>query len=291
MKKVLVFFLILIILVLGIFLYNISTNMYITAKFRELRPFQEHLPVYYKGLVVGRASEKKHSEDYKHTFINIVLHKKNIMLPENTQVFLKKEKRDDKERDFLELIYPKEPSSIMISNGSVLEGIATVDVDTFMANLHPDDIEQMKQNLVQSTENLSIALEGLSELMVLLQDMVKENNKNFVVASKNIAQTTDNINQLSQKINGSLNPKTLDDSFQNIYRTTQNLNNISGNLTTTTQSFNVAMPQIDSILYEVHGVASNTNLITKGVKNTLSKRFGGLRLLFGRTVNESNVCR
>lgn len=286
MKKYLFITLIAFIIALEFYIYTLSTYTYITAEFKELRPFHNVLPVYYKGIVIGKAKEKFHSEDFQHTLMKLELHKKNIMLPENTVVFLKKEKRNDRERDFLELVYPDEPLDVMLSKGSKIKGVATVDVDTFMSNQHPDDLEQIKQNLTNSTENLEAALAGLSELFVLLQDVVKENEVSLTKASKNLADTTVNLNQITKKFDNSVNQQNLDKTMEGVSSSIQNLQVITGGLGTTTDSLNIVMPRVDATLYEVHGLASNANAISCGIRQTLAKRFGGLRLLFGKTIDE-----
>jgi len=289
MKKYFFFIVIAIVIALGFYLYTLHTYTYITAEFKELRPFHNALSIYYKGIVVGKAKEKFHSEDFQHTLINLELHKRNIMLPENTIVLLKKEKRNNKERDFLELVYPKEPSDIMLSNGSKIKGITTIDVDTFMANQHQDDLEQIKQNLLGSTESLEAALSGLSELFVLLQDVVKDNENNLVTASKNLSDTAGNLKQITSKFDKSIHQEKLDNTMDGISSSIQNLETVTGGLGATTESLNIAMPRVDATLYEVQALASNANAISCGIRQTLAKRFGGLRLLFGKTINE-NCC-
>lgn len=286
MRKVLYIITIFVIFALIYYIYTLTTYTYITAKFGELRPLHEHLHVYYKGIIIGEATEKIHSKDFQHTLMKITLKKKNILLPENIVVLLKKEKRNDKEHDFLELIYPQNPSSTMISNGSTIKGIATVDIDTFMSNQHPDDLEKIKQNLTQSTENLEAALAGLSELFILLQDVVKDNEKNLKTSSKNLANTTQNLDNITEKINSTIKEDSLNKTMQNLDSAIQNLHTITSSLNTTTDSFNIAMPRVDATLYEVHEIASNANAISCGIRQTLSKRFGGLRLLFGQTIQK-----
>ena len=174
----------------------------------------------------------------------------------------------------------------MLSKGSKIKGVATVDVDTFMSNQHPDDLEQIKQNLTNSTENLEAALAGLSELFVLLQDVVKENEVSLTKASKNLADTTVNLNQITKKFDNSVNQQNLDKTMEGVSSSIQNLQVITGGLGTTTDSLNIVMPRVDATLYEVHGLASNANAISCGIRQTLAKRFGGLRLLFGKTIDE-----
>ena len=79
---------------------------------------------------------------------------------------------------------------------------------------------------------------------------------------------------------------SIDESVKNVQTLTSSLNG-------TTQSINTAMPRIDTTLYETQSLVSNANAITCGIRQTLSKRFGGLRILFGKTVKECecNPCR
>ena len=209
MKKLFYIFALIIIAGLGFYIYKLTTYTYVTAKFRELRPIHEKLPVYYKGLVVGKAREQRHSDDFNHTLIRLVLYPKNLLLPENTIVMLKKEKHHDKERDFLELVYPKEPSNVMISNGSELEGKATVDIDTFMSNQNPEDLESIRHNLAESSENLNNALEGLSMVFESLNDILKENQKNLYTTTGNLSKATQNLDNMTTKFNKSIQQKSL----------------------------------------------------------------------------------
>jgi len=46
------------------------------------------------------------------------------------------------------------------------------------------------------------------------------------------------------------------------------------------------LPNIETGVNDTSYIIRNLNQITCGVKNTLKKRFGGLRLLFGRTIGK-----
>ena len=286
MKKLFYIFALITLAGLGFYIYKLTTYTYVTAKFKELRPIHEKLPVYYKGLVVGKAREQRHSEDYNHTLIHLVLYPKNLLLPDNTTVILKKEKHHDKERDFLELVYPKEPSSTMIADGAVLEGKATVDVDTFMANQNPDDLDAIKQNLAQSSENLNVALEGLAMVFESVNEILKENQKNLYTTTGNLSKATRNLDNVTQKIDKSVQQKRLDNTISN-------LETLSANLNGTTTSVNGVIPHVDATMCQVQGLATNANAISCGVRKTLRKRFGGLRLLFGKVIDECDnpACR
>ena len=293
MKKLFYIFALIILAGLGFYIYKLTTYTYVTAKFKELRPIHEKLPVYYKGLVVGKAREQRHSDDFNHTLIRLVLYPKNLLLPENTTVMLKKEKHHDKEQDFLELVYPKEPSNVMISNGSILEGKATVDIDTFMSNQNPDDLEAIRHNLAQSTENLNAALEGLSMVFESVNDILKENQKNLYTTTGNLSKAMQNLDNMTTKFNKSIQQKSLENAVSNLEASTKNLENLSANLTGTTTGVNEVLPHVDATMCQVQGLATNANAISCGVRKTLRKRFGGLRLLFGKVIDECDkpACR
>lgn len=267
MKKYIYLILILIFSGSIFYIYKLTTYTYISAKFTHLRPMQERIPVYYKGIIVGQAKEKKHSDNLKHTFIKIVLYPKNLLLPENTTILLKKAKREKKQNDFLELIYPENPSNKMISNGSVIEGKATVDIEDVMANQNPDDIEQIKENIIQTTQNLNYALEALIQLLDTANEILKQNRNN-------IYQTTKNFNQMSTKINDSIDEKKLSNTLSYIESSSQNIDGLVHNLNNKTPS------TID----DIQGIAQNINIISCGIRNTLSKNFAFFRFMFGQVI-------
>ena len=281
MKKYLILILLAAFAAFGFYMYKQSTYTHITVRFKELRPFHHRIPVYYKGIIIGRATERHHSDDFLHTNVSVVLYPKKLMLPINTEVLLKKEKRNDKEHDFLELIYPEKPSNTMITDGTVLNGKATVDIETFLRNQNPEDIENIKENLYMASENLNSSLEQLSMLFVMIQDILKENENSIKQFSSNLAKSSGNVNGITSKINSSIKQETLN-------RTFDNLSAVTGGLSSTTDSVNEAMPRVDSALYQAQGILCNVNAITCGIRQTLAKPFGGLRILFGKSINNKN---
>ena len=270
MKKYLHFIILFVFLIFGFFAHKLFTFTYITAEFDDLRPMKKFLPVYYKGLIVGRAKEARHSDNYHHTLVRIVLYPKNLLLPSNTTVELRKEKKNNKYSDFLELIYPKEPTLVMLSNHSTIKGVATVDVETFMANRHPDDLEEMKENLVSSTENLSYALQSLGEIFDNVNEILRENEKN-------INKSTKNIEKMTVKIDRAIDEEKIEQTLASIEQTTQNISK-------TTDNINQSYPKIDNSLQSLQDTMCNINAISCGVRRTLSERMGLAKLFFGRPV-------
>ncbi len=298
MKKVIYIILtILVIIFISIRVYKSLTYTHINAKFKELRPSHEKLPIYYKGIKIGDAKEKKHTDDYQHTLIKMVLYPKDINLPENVKVLLKSEKRNGFDKDYLEIIYPKEPSRNILKNGAIIEGKSTVDLNNYLNNQNPDDLETIRVNLTESSENLNNALEGLVIVFDSLNDILKENQKNIYTSSDNLATTTRNLKQITTKFDNAIKQKNLNStmndiniSADNIKATTQTLEKLTENFNNTATNINSGtMPQVQSTLYRTECLIANANEITCGIKKTLKKRFGGLRLLFGKVINNNDV--
>ena len=70
-------------------LYRMVMYTYITVRFKEARPFHHHAPVFYKGHKVGKIVGVRHSKDYQHTLVKLVLYPHDLNLPENMTAKLK----------------------------------------------------------------------------------------------------------------------------------------------------------------------------------------------------------
>ncbi len=78
--------------------------------------------------------------------------------------------------------------------------------------------------------------------------------------------------------------------MQNLEETTENVRTSTTDLQETVRKINEFtngnLPNIETGVNDTSYIIRNLNQITCGVKNTLKKRFGGLRLLFGRTIGK-----
>ena len=157
-----------------IHIYTYLTSMHVIVEFKELRPFQHNIKVYYKGIEIGKVYSQRHSNDFTHTEVKLLLFSKKLKIPDNTEV------RYKFERDFIELIYPETPSSTFIHNGTRLKGNVAIDINELLKNQNPEDIEAIRHNLVLSSENLNTSLEALGQLFIILQDFVSSNKQNVV---------------------------------------------------------------------------------------------------------------
>ena len=134
------------------------TNTYITIQFDELEPFENNMPVYYKGFKVGRTRSIKPSKDFKHTFVQVVINYDNLKLPKNTTAIVKKRDKGEYRNalDYIELEYPDSPSIIFLKNGSIIKGTSSLDWNTLFAQQASDGkLDGLGQSVTDLMDNLN----------------------------------------------------------------------------------------------------------------------------------------
>ena len=275
------FFIIFVLAFLAMAIINYYTNRHITVVFKDVRPFEGKIPVYYKGVVVGKATDRQHSDDSLRTNVKITIYNKKLKLPLNTKAILKKRIKNDKEFDYIELVYPQIPSERFIGEHSHIRGHHTVDIKEYLKNQTPEDLEQVKNNILSASENLNASLDALAGMFLIIQDVIGENRENLKNASYNLNQTAQNINNATKKIDNVIEEERLSNTFNNIENTTLGLHNLMHNANGTVDGVNHTLPDT---LQNTNEITANVNAITCGLRQTLSKNFGGLRLFFGKVI-------
>lgn len=273
---------------LGIYIYQILNYTYITIQFKNLRPFREKLEVFYNGFEIGHTIKVMPDKDYKTTLVKIALHPQDLKLPSNITIKMKSEKVHNEKIDFLELIYPENPSKSLLKNGDTILGKATIDLESYLASQDQENIDQIKTNIEEAINNLNTTTNELSKLILTLQNTINENRVNIKTTTSNLAKTSENIADMTNKFNQSINGKKLDNTTSNLNITSQNIAELSKNINTLSNNLNQTMPQIDTTVNQTNSILKNINEITCGISKTLQKRMGGLRILFGQTID--NEC-
>ena len=254
------------------------TSMRIEAHFDTLRPFRGHASVYYKGFKVGRSVKIRPIDDYSHTIVDIVLYPRDLSLPKNIKVQIKKKTLLFKfQHDYLEIICPDEPDSRRLAKGDIVEGINSIDVKDYLASYEGKSLDEIRENIENATKNLNDMLISLGDLFQSLNETVRNSQKHLQKSACNLEKISKNMAQISTKLNNALSDEVLEGSAQNIEEITKNLNDL-------TSKINSQSEQIESIINNTNGILENANKLTSGLNNTLSKRFSGLRLIFGRAL-------
>ena len=280
MKK---FLLLCLLILLAFILINYFCHLHFIAVFNDIRPFDGRIPVYFKGVKIGNAGDVTHNKNFIRTNVKITLRNKKLKLPLNTKAILKKRIKNDKEIDYIELIYPQTPSNRYIKDNSHIHGFSTVDLKEYLKNQSPEDLEKIKSNILSASENLYTSLNAIGSLFVLLQDILQENRGNIKNSSNNLKETTKNINRATKKIDNIILEEQWNNTFNNIENSTGGLHNFTNNINKTVTNFDNSMPDT---LKNTNEITQNLNSITCGIRQTLSKKFGGLRLFFGKVIQE-----
>ena len=77
---------------IGVSYYFYRTRTYVTAEFRNLRPFHDRAPIYYNGFKIGKVVKVRPNKTYTATIVTLRLHPMDLKLPVNITANLKREK-------------------------------------------------------------------------------------------------------------------------------------------------------------------------------------------------------
>ena len=278
MKKHLTILILILILLSTWWLYREINSTKITVSFKELRPTQNRLNVYYKGIKIGRAKEIRHSNDYHNTLLRVQLYGRNHKLPTNTKVYLKKQIQGKRHIDYLELVEPEAPTNEYIKQNSWLKGHVAVDIEEFLRNQEGESVETIKTNLVQASENINNTLESIIELISIIQEIANENRNSIKQSITNAEISTKNLSNTTQKINNSITEKELSSILNNLERTSSNTYSITKNISDT------SIVGVDEIITKTNSILDDTSVIVKGIQCKMSKSFSGFRLMFGKVI-------
>ena len=280
-------------ILIGTLLYQRLTSTFITAEFENLRPMRPNIKVFYKGYRIAKVLFVKPSENFTTTYMKIALRHNNLKLPNNIEIKLQREKDRWRKKDYIDIIYPKEPAQSYLETGDIVLGKSTVDIETFLSSQEPESLENIRQNIEKTSEDLQGAVEALRDLLTSLNEIAQENRESLNSAAKNLSDTTRNINNLSTKFNNSVKQQelnktmsNLEDTILNTKNSTAELESLSKRINNMTDTLNESIPTVTSSISQTECIVKNINEITCGISNTLKKRFGGLRLIFGKTIDE-----
>ena len=272
----------------GIYRLN---HLHVSAVFDELEPFPHNINVYYKGVRLGRSTRVYPSKDFTKTYVDMVLRMDDFSLPDNITAKVKTKNK----RDYIELIYPDMPSVTYLKNKSKIKGEKGVSFAAFFQDqADSGNLDDLTENLSGTVESAGQTMDALTDLfhtansiLIDLRPSLKESGENMVLTTRNLTVATDNLANISRELNRSAKPKRLDNTFANIELITKNLQLTTSNtafLTKRADSETVTL--LNCLIKNVNNMVLNINDIVKGFKVTLSKRFAGMRLIFGRPMGD-----
>jgi len=282
-----------------IFIY--LNTFFIIVRFDELGPVSKNMVIYYNGFRVGKIVNIRPDRDFKHTLVTVNLTEKRLNLPRNTMVEVKNFPSGEL---FLQFVYPSTPSLINMKRGDVLEGISPYSLEEFMLGQNGTSVtDVVSKHIIQTLNSAKIAANDVSHFFQSSSVIIKENRTgirhsitNTEQLTRNLTKTTENLNQASMKLNNAIDSDSLRESTVNIKDSTQNIKDSTQNIKETTESINRAtkdldktMKKVDETITNANSTAENLNTITGGLHKTLSSKFGGIRVIFGKPlkINDS----
>lgn len=272
-------------------IFKILSYTYITIEYTKLRPFRGYPPVVYNGFKIGRCIRIKPDKSYTKTRMTVVLFPKDLNLPRNTYAQFRRIKINDKNRDFVELIYPTSPAIRRLKTKNVIQGVSMIPIEDFFQNQDPNALKNIQKDLSKTIKDLDNTILALGDLFQTMQTLVEQNQNNLYQTTTNFNRASNNVNQITSKVNYAINQNELQSTFSGINASFENIKSTTQNLSVLTGSVDEKVPTtINTQVMQIDNIIDNVDDITCGIKNTLSKNFGGLRILFGKTINENDNC-
>lgn len=264
------------------YLFYILGTTKITIRFEDLEPLKQHLPVYYNGFKLGHTTSIYPSKDYKSTMVDARIVLKNLKLPANTSAVLRRKEK----KDYIELEYPNAPYIQTLRHKDVIEGHLGVDFEHFLqSQAENGGFDQIKDNVNNTIISAGDTFEALTEMINVITDILKDAQPVIQDSVNNINLTSKNLADSSLEVKKSLEKGYLDKSLYNLEQTSNNLVLTTKNTNGFTDGLNKqSSVLINCLLKNLNTVVNNINQIIVGIGNTLSKKFGGLRLFFGKTI-------
>lgn len=265
------------------YLFYILGTTKITIRFEDLEPLKQHLPVYYNGFKLGHTTSIYPSKDYKSTMVDARIVLKNLKLPANTSAVLRRKEK----KDYIELEYPNAPYIQTLRHKDVIEGHLGIDFEHFLqSQAENGGFDQIKDNVNNTIISAGDTFEALTEMINVITDILKDAQPVIQDSVNNINLTSKNLADSSLEVKKSLEKGYLDKSLYNLEQTSNNLVLTTKNTNGFTDGLNKqSSVLINCLLKNLNTVVNNINQIIVGIGNTLSKKFGGLRLFFGKTIS------
>lgn len=276
--------------------YKDKTSYHIFVKFVKSGPLFTKMPVCFKGYEIGLTQTVTLSDDYKYTLVKIVLFPKNPKLPKDIDAVVKKH---DFLGNYIDLIPSDEASNELLKDGDTIDGTPLFDLGTFMAEIADSKLLiPLIQNFSDTAVSLNKTSGKIGDFFSDSRSVLKDNKQNINESTKNFAKSSKSLTKITSNINTSFNKDKLDStstsmnkSVTNIQAATENIKNITQSVDCATRNLDKTMGKIDGTISETKDVATNVKVITCGIRETMSKKFAGLRIIFGKPLNKNKCVR
>ena len=237
--------------------------------------------VYFKGFKIGKTVKIYPNDDYTNTYLKLKLKTPKTKFPSNISANIRKKKTGG----YVDILFPDEPELKQLKNNDEITWHITQYISSLLESENVQDIVEETESLVESANT---AIQNLNGIFVDIRKIIIDNKTSIDFAIDNIAKTTSNLQEVSAKLNSSIEQQSLNSSVENISVTTSNIKDVSESLKNiSTQVDKVNVPIVNNVLCETNSTMRNAKEITSGVKSALKKRMGFGRLLFGKPISDN----
>jgi len=298
----------------------------IIVKFKDAGPLPDKLPVYYKGIKIGKVTKADFSDDYRHTFLTVKIDNKDFNPPKNIYAELRIEDLAQVKakgfslKKYLAVVYPAKPSQEKLKDGDIIEGRSSYInqfQDFFKKSVKKEQIEATANDVFSSTTNLNKISENLMRTTKRIDDFLAKNQKNFDEIVDNSRAATENFSHSSAAIREftetTLNNPDLKLALQDMPAITENIKDITSSarliavnpcfqegLMKTSYGMGRFAEKLDRSVNEtdLRCLVKNTNRILcrydcfgESLSDLLTKRFLILRMFFGKPGSAFEKCK
>lgn len=278
--RIKIFICVFLLIVLLFYLFYLIGTTKIVVDFENLEPFKHHLPVYYKGFRLGHTTKVRPDKDYQSTLVDLRIVLKNLTLPANTTAILK---RKDK-KDYIELIYPNAPFIEKLKHNDVIKGSLGHNFEHYLQEQASNGgFDEIKNNVNKTIISAGVTFNALTEMLNVATGILEDIKPTLKNSVEDLNLTTDNLAKMSIELKKSIDKGHLDSFLYNLDKSSNSLVVTTNNFSSLSDSFNRDSSRLTNcLLQRLNILVSNINQIVIGVGETLKKRFGGLRLFFGK---------
>ena len=267
---------------LGIYLYNAAHYTRIQAEFSELEPFAKHMPVYFKGFRIGKVTKVVPTDNFTSTRMHIVLFPKKIVFPKNMKAQVRNFEDDF---DYVELVIPEIASETLLKSGDVIKGNTSANwKNLYQKHAESGSFDMIIDNAAEITKSLNNTIIEAQGLLKDLRHTVQVNQNNIQNATGYFSNVSRSLYDTTIKLNNSVDQRTLDSTMNNLEKSSENLKQL-------TRSLDCATRNLTDTMDNINGITKNVEEITNGVNCTMKKRFGGFRLIFGKSEQCCKRCK
>lgn len=261
-------------------LYEAYFGFSVTAKFKESGPLFINMPVYYKGYNIGEVKKIHPSKDYKYTLVKIVFFPREPKLPEDVSAEVK---HHNVRKEYIDLIGLDPSTTALLKNRSTISGEPAFDIEDFLSDIADSGlIVPLLQTFTDTLVSIGKTSTETKNFFSELRSTLKDNRNDLKLTTKSMANVSSRLNKslTDEKLKNTTS--NINKSSTNILTVTENVKVISENINSATENIDKTVERLDATLCEAHATAANAHKITSGLREVLSQRFAGLKIIFGK---------